>query len=683
MEYRREIDGLRALAVVPVVLFHAGFSHFGGGFVGVDIFFVISGYLITSIILQDVNSGCFSTADFYERRVRRILPALFLVMAACIPVAWIWLLPIDMKSFSQSLIAVTAFVSNVFFWSETGYFDISAELKPLLHTWSLSVEEQYYLLFPIFLTLIWRAGKQWVFFILLLIFLTSLSLSYWGTYEKPAATFYLLPTRGWEILLGCLVAFYLTFRGYPPLSLVWRNFLGAIGFIMIVGAVFLFDKGTPFPGLNALIPTMGASLIILSAMPDTAIGKLLGNKFFVGIGLISYSAYLWHQPLFAFARQIQSQPTPILFGLLSLLSFVLAFFSWKYVETPFREKKRFTRKRIFLFAAIGSAIFLAIGLGGHLSDGYRVRFSFPPNIEWMSLSDKISVNGEVCKLTSNKRYEGLLTCEFGRIDSAKTVVLYGDSHAQAISQAVHERMSDLGYKVILVDSGCGVIFDITSNAGADPRKFYESCNQRFEQVRRLITENQAVTLLATRWTFQYFPIDGVVETLGFDNGLGGVEKIGYRENLAVLADGTLSASAMHKKVATKKLIDGLATASNKLFLIYPIPEIGWDIFKENIEYYQREGKVLQELAYPYQRYLERNAFVLDILNQEINKYPSVIPIRADHIFCEEIQREFCVAQKGGIPYYYDDDHLSDVGSGMVVDEFASLLKDSASPSNEQ
>jgi hypothetical protein len=244
-------------------------------------------------------------------------------------------------------------------------------------------------------------------------------------------------------------------------------------------------------------------------------------------------------------------------------------------------------------------------------------------------------------------------------------------------------MAELGYKVIWVDSGCGVIFDITSNAGADPRKFYESCNQRFELVRRLIIENQAVTLLATRWTFQYFPIDGVVETLGFDNGLGGVEKIGYRENLVVLADGTLSASAMHKKEATMKLIDGLATASKKLFLIYPIPEIGWDIFKENIQYYQTEGKVLQALAYPYKRYLERNAFVLDILNEEVTKYPNLNPIRADHLFCEKIQDGFCVAQKDGIPYYYDDDHLSDVGSGMVIEEFVSLLQGSTSSSNER
>lgn len=208
MDYRREIDGLRALAVLPVILFHAGFRTFSGGFVGVDVFFVISGYLITTIILAELEQGKFSIINFYERRARRILPALFLVMFACLPFAWLWLLPQDMDSFSQSLIAVSVFASNILFWKTSGYFDTAAELKPLLHTWSLAVEEQYYLFFPLFLMLAWRLSRRWILPLLGVSFVASLTAAQWNSAAKPMAAFFLLPTRGWELLIGAFVAFF-------------------------------------------------------------------------------------------------------------------------------------------------------------------------------------------------------------------------------------------------------------------------------------------------------------------------------------------------------------------------------------------------------------------------------------------------------------------------------------------
>ena len=210
MKYRREIDGLRALAVLPVIFFHAGFEAFSGGFVGVEVFFVISGYLITTIILSELEQGKFSILNFYERRARRILPALFLVMLVCIYFAWVWLLPSDMKKFSLSLVAVSVFASNILFWRESGYFDTDTALKPLLHTWSLAVEEQYFVLFPLFLMLLWRLGKRWILIILATVFVASLSLAQWGAYAQPDTAFYLLPTRGWELLIGAFAAFYLT-----------------------------------------------------------------------------------------------------------------------------------------------------------------------------------------------------------------------------------------------------------------------------------------------------------------------------------------------------------------------------------------------------------------------------------------------------------------------------------------
>ncbi|HEY3487123.1 MAG TPA: acyltransferase, partial [Gammaproteobacteria bacterium] len=371
MDYRREIDGLRALAVLPVILFHAGFETFSGGFVGVDVFFVISGYLITTIILAELEQGKFSIVNFYERRARRILPALFLVMLVCIPFAWLWLLPSDMKDFSQSLVAVSVFASNILFWRESGYFDTAAELKPLLHTWSLAAEEQYYVLFPLFLILFWKLGKRWILVLLGLVFVASFAVAQWAAYAEPTAAFYLLPTRGWELLIGAFAAFYLSRVNRKDFGKGLSEVSGWLGVALIFYAVFAYSKATAFPGSYALVPTLGAVLVILFATQQTVVGKFIGNKAFVGIGLISYSAYLWHQPLFAFARHRSLfEPSHIVFLSLSALALVLAYFSWRFVEAPFRSKVNFNRNFIFASAAFLSLSFVLFGTYGHFNQGF-------------------------------------------------------------------------------------------------------------------------------------------------------------------------------------------------------------------------------------------------------------------------------------------------------------------------
>lgn len=343
MKYRAEVDGLRALAVVPVILFHAGIEHFSGGFVGVDIFFVISGYLITTILIDDLNNNRFSIVDFYERRARRILPALYFVMLSCIPFAWMWMIPSQLVEFSNSLVAVSLFVSNFLFWKESGYFESAAEEKPLLHTWSLAVEEQCYILFPIFLLLAWRYGRERVFWMIVLPAVLSLVLGEYGARKFQAANFYLTPTRAWELFSGSIAAFIVQRRGVRK-----NNVLSVIGLAAIIFSIFAYDESTPFPSVYTLVPVVGVVFLILFADKSTLPAKILSNSLFVGIGLISYSAYLWHQPLFAFAR-IRSVETPSsnLMLLLSVMSIVLAFFSWKYIEQPFRSKARFSRVAIF------------------------------------------------------------------------------------------------------------------------------------------------------------------------------------------------------------------------------------------------------------------------------------------------------------------------------------------------
>jgi peptidoglycan/LPS O-acetylase OafA/YrhL len=459
MKYRREIDGLRALAVIPVILFHSGFQAFSGGYIGVDVFFVISGYLITSILIAEMDTGSFSLVQFYERRARRILPALFFVMAVCLPFAWFWLLPQDMRAFSNSLVAVITFSSNILFWLQSGYFETSAELKPLLHTWSLAVEEQFYVFFPLFLMLAWRVGKRNVAAILACLFLLSLGLAQWGAFNKPGATFFLLPTRGWELLIGCFIAFYLQNKNAVFCHRHIAQGLSVIGLFFILYAVFMFDKNTPFPSLYALVPTIGTGLIILFASPATFVGSLLGNKAVVGIGLISYSAYLWHNPLFAFARHRSlEEPSKVLLGLLAVVALLLAYLSWKYVEAPFRDKKKFSRTQIFKYSVVGSAFFLAFGLTGLVSNGFQSRLTIEQQAldEYANYPNSIVNTQPRCHLGTDQIFSELPK-ECSPTTKNKNLLIWGDSHAGALAFGFRNELVDV---LQFTSNGCPPIRDL-------------------------------------------------------------------------------------------------------------------------------------------------------------------------------------------------------------------------------
>lgn len=364
MRYRPEIDGLRAIAVIPVILFHAGFPLFSGGFVGVDIFFVISGYLITTIILTDLQAGQFSLLTFYERRARRILPALYVVMASCLPFAWLWLMPSDAKDFSNSVLAVLVFASNIFFWQSNNYFDAGSDLKPLLHTWSLGVEEQFYVLFPIFLMLAWRLGRKRIVGLLTIVALLSLASAVYATSTKPVAAFFLLPTRGWELAMGSLIAFHLEGKARDQFPPALKQILSLVGLGLIAGAALTFTKETPFPGFYALVPTVGAGLIIVFGSSETFVGRLLASRVLVGVGLISYSAYLWHQPLLSFARHRSlMEPGELVIAGIIVLVFGLAYVTWRYVETPFRRGNILPQRLLWRLSLASAVVIAALTVG--------------------------------------------------------------------------------------------------------------------------------------------------------------------------------------------------------------------------------------------------------------------------------------------------------------------------------
>ena len=338
MKYRPEIDGLRALAVVPVVLFHAGAPGFSGGFAGVDIFFVISGYLITTILVRDLDAGRFSILRFYDRRARRILPALFFVMLCCLPFAWAWTVPEAFRDFGQSVVAATLFLSNALFWWESGYFDRAGELKPLLHTWSLAIEEQYYILFPPLLWAIWWVGGRYRALSLIFITLGVASLILAEILSRSSLanfSFFMLPTRAWELLAGALCALLLLQRA--PLTGRGGQACAVLGLGALIASIGLLDETTIHPGLWTVLPVGGTMLVILAGR-DTLSGRMLALPPLVGIGLVSYSFYLWHQPVFAFARvRSLEEIGPWGYAALIGLAFGLACFSWAVIERPFRQ----------------------------------------------------------------------------------------------------------------------------------------------------------------------------------------------------------------------------------------------------------------------------------------------------------------------------------------------------------
>jgi len=496
MEYRREIDGLRALAVIPVIFFHAGFPGFSGGFIGVDVFFVISGYLITSIILADMRAGSFSLVKFYERRIRRLLPILFFVLLICLPFAWILLLPSDLKNFSKSLVAVSTFTSNFLFWRLSGYFDVASEFKPLLHTWSLAIEEQFYLVFPPFLMLVFHRRRQILFTALLVSAILSFFLGQYFNVDRPFFTFFLLPTRAWELLIGSLSAWHCQLNRRHRFGKVSLEIFSFIGLFGIVASVLLFSKTTPTPSFFTLIPTLSTVLLIHSANNSNLVGRFLSSRPLVAIGLLSYSAYLWHQPLFSFLRHSVDECNAMTNLSAVFLTFLLSFLSWKYIEIPFRACSAPSRRFIFS-AAIGVSIFFAsVGALGVFTNGFSKRYS---HLDRPLAELDVFEQGKYV----DKRFLNLQDKPFVT-DGKRRILLIGDSFAKDLTNVVFESGLEEHIQISthFISAACGNIvqpFDLIKYV---PPEQMSACirNGWYEKdsIQRQLVEADEIWL-ASRW----------------------------------------------------------------------------------------------------------------------------------------------------------------------------------------
>lgn len=431
-KYSAYIDGLRAIAVVAVLFFHADLG-FSGGYVGVDVFFVISGYLITGLILNRMNGGQFSIFEFWERRVLRILPALVLVVLSSLALGWLWFFPMDFKELGHSAIAQALLAANVYFWQTSDYFAQTVEMKPLLHTWSLAVEEQFYLFFPFLLLLLSRFSGRFLAAVIVLLCGASFGLSVFLSQRHPLVNFYLLPPRAWELLLGAFVAIVPGLRGDASRL---RESLSLVGLGAILFAVFSYDRGTSFPGITALLPCVATALIIwTNGAALTFVGRLLSASPLVFVGLISYSLYLWHWPVLVFAKYCAIEPLSA--GLRSALlvaSVLLAALSWKYVETPFRQRKILRqRKWIFAFAGLTTATVVLGGVAIHQTDGAPGRIP----LEARRYADGRTDRAFLHEVGVEEAKAGEFV-ELGVGDKRRPVdvIVWGDSHAMAAMPAM-------------------------------------------------------------------------------------------------------------------------------------------------------------------------------------------------------------------------------------------------------
>ncbi len=434
--YRPDIDGLRALAIIPVLLYHAGLGC-PGGYIGVDIFFVISGYLITALILRDLEQGTFSLADFWERRVRRIFPALTACVAVTLLAGWFLLLPRDLESLGDSAVAQGVMGANFYFWQTTNYFGGENLTKPLLHTWSLAVEEQFYILLPLALLGLFACQirkRKLIASLLAILWLASFAISVWGIHHQPYATFFLLPTRAWELLCGGLIA-VIPLRKHLPAWLTEAT--SGIGLLAILLPIFSYTENTPFPSWAALPPCLGTAAIIWANQHNTSLtARTLSLAPLRWIGIISYSLYLWHWPLLAFSDYWKTDTFAIhtRWALVSL-AFIFAWLSWKWIEIPFRRKQICrTRKSIFTAAALTSVTLISTGAWFSIAHGLPARL--PESVRTLIQENderqkaRLSASDPANGLSIKKIQSGKLPTLGKAVSEKPHFLVWGDSHAK-------------------------------------------------------------------------------------------------------------------------------------------------------------------------------------------------------------------------------------------------------------
>jgi len=665
LTYRPEIDGLRAIAVGAVILYHAqitilGHQPFKGGYIGVDIFFVISGYLITTIILKElITTGTFSFKYFYERRIRRILPALLFVMLTSLPFAWKYLLPSSFIDFSKSILYSLGFSSNFYFWlSGQQYSAESGLLKPFLHTWSLSVEEQFYIIFPIVLLVTFKYFRKYLIYILILGFVISLGLADWGSKNYGGLNFYVLPTRTWELLAGSILAYFEITLGKRSKNKILNLILPYVGLLLIGHSIIFFDEKISHPSFYTLSPIVGACLIIWFSDPSEIITKILSSRLLVGIGFISYSLYLWHFPIFAFSRITDFFSDSLLLKFfLIFLSIILSIFSYRFIERPARKKKIIFKSILYpiLFFFI---IIMFFNLSVLNKDGFKNRF---PSI--LDVQENIVLREPLTFKRCN--WGKTDTCYFNK-NSDKKIFIIGDSHVWSIIPDLKNKIINDGYQFITsAHAGCFYFYKFDKINRQTGKKSNDCPIQsQYELLSKV--ENSIIIF------FGRLPL--YLSNFYFDNKEGGLEK---EASIWGYYYSSLDKNLSIKKTFQEQVLN--LKKKNKVILVYPLPEVGWNIPNKLLNSMPRDNNKIIEylvtknyITTSYEVYKNRAKSSFELLDSIQGK--NIYRVYPHTLFCDTIIKNRCLTHDDKNIFYSDDDHPSSKGARMINDLIFEQIK---------
>ncbi|MBU6950604.1 acyltransferase family protein [Hahella sp. HN01] len=637
LRYRPDIDGLRALAVVPVILFHSSIQGFSGGYVGVDIFFVISGFLITSIIYAEMEKGEFSILTFYERRVRRIFPALFTVIALTLVAGYLILLPNEYENLGKNALSATLFSSNLYLMTEIGYFAAPAETNALLHTWSLAVEEQFYIFFPPLLLVICSLGRKRIFLLLASIALSSLVLGVVLTKSHPESSFFFTPIRIWELMIGSILVFIP--RG--ELSRPTANIISLGGLSLIALSIITFTPATPFPGYAALAPCVGTALIIYAGQYEGIyVSRLLSLSPVNFIGKISYSLYLFHWPVLVFLKLYIITPiTDLHLAFYFALVFSLSYLNWRYIETPFRKKKLLSKRTPTLITSAATlSLFSIISFITITSQGLPSRVDEKISVIADAANDKPDLSA--CLKDNQAFGSHSHLCSLGAdSNNDASVLLWGDSHGEALMPALDKALSKLALKGEFVGrGGCIPLLDAYQSAEG-----FSECPQINEAIFSHIENMPKVktVILASRWSL-------------YANGLRYEHEHG--STVYLRTSDTAHTSLEHNREVFRssffRTLNKLRAKGVKVFVVEQVPEIGFDV-PENIA----RSKLLNvdiNIEPKVDDYNRRQEFAREIFNEaKTNGLVNVIAVQP--LFCDEFS---CAATKDDKPIYRDGNHIT-------------------------
>ena len=659
IHYRPDVDGLRAVAVLSVVGFHAAASLVPGGFIGVDVFFVISGFLISGILFTQAAEGRFDLVEFYVRRIRRIFPALVVVLIGCGLIGWLVLVGDEFRILQKDIAAGAAFVSNFVFWREAGYFDTPSQFKPLLHLWSLGIEEQFYLFWPPLVYLCWKRGLN-VATLTVVVALTSFWLNVSLTGTDTAAAFFLPHTRIWELMLGGLLAYVECFKKSEAASIQNRllfssparyderllaNAKAWIGIGLILFAARVLDSGMPYPGWAAALPTLGAALLITAGTQAWLNRRVLSHPAVVYIGLISYPLYLWHWPLLSFVQITESGvPSRTIKAAAVLVSFVLAALTYHLIERPAR--RGITRRTLLRFAALASSLVI-VGSASLLA--YRTGAIDPrtPRFQTEIAPFRLQRDDEC-----HSRFPTLAEeCVQYAKDVAVTTALLGDSHAVHFLDGVGARLLKKGENVVLIaESLCPPLMDIESHRVGAP----DRCAAVTPTVLGLVADNPKITRVVMSFR-------GALLLTG--RGVGDVERY---ESVVFRKAGSLLSSDESLRLELDQTVDRLLNKQKDVWLILQVPELGFHIGECVGRPFSFEHKLRQPCAVPRPAVMARQATYRQIVQQVHAKHPALRVFDPLPYVCDA---ENCFGIIDQTVLYRDDDHLSRAGSLYLADKF--------------